>query len=467
MVVGAAAVNAQTLRARIAITSVAPARIRITGGVPSAATSLSFRNNYGGVLGLGERIEKLEVSNQSGESLPVQKLAPGEYQAAQKFTRFSYDVDVGVPSRPSQMSHVSSLSPEHGLLMLADLLPLATKDAGNFSKVAIQLDVPPGWTIRSNARSDGSGYSSDEPEKTVFMVGPSLREASRRIGLTKLSVITSGEWPFSGDDATKTGAEIIEEYLKVTGFMLKRDALVMLLPYPGESSPEKWSAETRGNVVVLLLGRRASRKTVLAMLEIILTHELFHLWVPNSLKLAGDYDWFFEGFTLYQALRTDVRLSAISFDDYLATLARVYDSYLASADSDTLSLLEASERRWTTSSSLVYDKGMLVAFIYDLMLSNRTDCAASFDDLYKELFRLVPTGQESANETIIKVLSEREGMESFVKVYVQSPDRVSLEPLLVPYGLQIQKTGLGTKLTVGPSLSKPQRKLLGCLGYRK
>ena len=62
-------------------------------------------------------------------------------------------------------------------------------------------------------------------------------------------------------------------------------------------------------------------------LGILLAHELFHLWVPNSLKLAGDYDWFFEGFTIYQALRLDLRLHLISFDDYLDTIARVYDSY--------------------------------------------------------------------------------------------------------------------------------------------
>ena len=108
----------------------------------------------------------------------------------------------------------------------------------------------------------------------------------------------------------------------------------------------------------------------MAKLGIVLSHELFHLWVPNSLSLKGDYDWFFEGFTLYQALRTDLRLGLISFDDYLATIAKVYDSYRSSVDADRISLIEASERRWTTSSSLVYEKGMLVAFIYDLMLED-------------------------------------------------------------------------------------------------
>ena len=41
---------------------------------------------------------------------------------------------------------------------------------------------------------------------------------------------------------------------------------------------------------------------------------------------------------------------------------------MSAPDSRQFSLIEASERRWTTRSSLVYDKGMLVAFIYDLSL---------------------------------------------------------------------------------------------------
>ena len=93
-IASAANLNAQTIRVRIAITSVAPARITITAEVPSAIKVLSFRNAYGGVLGLGERIEKLEASKATGESVPVRKLAPGEFQTAESVTRFSYDVNV-------------------------------------------------------------------------------------------------------------------------------------------------------------------------------------------------------------------------------------------------------------------------------------------------------------------------------------------------------------------------------------
>ena len=78
-------------------------------------------------------------------------------------------------------------------------------------------------------------------------------------------------------------------------------------------------------------------------LEVIFSHEVLHLWVPNALQLRGDYDWFFEGFTLYTALLTALDLKAIDFREYLDTLARVYDSYISYPN--VLSLIEAHHSR--------------------------------------------------------------------------------------------------------------------------
>jgi predicted metalloprotease with PDZ domain len=461
-------VKAQGLRARIVVTSLEPASIRVDVELPGATSVLSFRNTYGGVLGLGERIEKVATSSAGGEAIPARKLAPGEFQTVEDFTRVSYAVSLAEPSRPVQMSHVSWLNRDQGLLMLADLLPQSAKSSGN-SSAQIQLDIPPGWTVASNVKKEGIGrYSTDDLDKAVFLIGSSLRAKSQKIGSTSVSIVTSSQWPFSDADVLKIAGKIIEGYSKLTGAALKRDSVLMLIPFPGEGGPERWSAETRDNNVVLLLGRQAKRNKVLTKLGIVLSHELFHLWVPNSLKLEGDYDWFFEGFTLYQALRMDRRLGLISFSDYLDTIARVYDSYLSSMDHNRLSLIEASERRWTTSSSLVYDKGMLVAFIYDLNIRNHTDCKSSLDDIYRELFRLSSTGQASANGTIIKLLSQGAGMESFPKDYVEGAGEINLESVLVAYGFQVQPGIQGlkaTKIIVSRDLNKLQRKLLGCLGH--
>ena len=460
-------VHAQTLNARISIASSEPARLKIEARFPVATGRLSFLNTYAGVLGLGERIETVEGIRDNGERVRIPGLAPGEFESAEKFLRFTYDVNLVAPPRPADMSHVSSLNSDRGVLMLSDLLPQTTKDSGGFASVLINVDVPTGWTVASNAKNEGSQFSTDDPQTAVFLIGPSLQEKRQRASPTDLSIITALKWPISDNDATTIAGKILEEYSRITRFALKRNAVVMLIPYPGEVGPESWSAETRGNVVVLLLGRNAGRRKVLSRLGIVLSHELFHLWVPNSLKLEGAYDWFFEGFTLYQALRMDLRLGLISFDDFLETIARVFDSYQSSADRDRLSLIEASERRWTTSSALVYEKGMLFAFLYDLALRKLTNCHASLDDVYAELFRLPATGQRSANETIISLLSGHEELKAFAKNYVESSGNIDLGPAVSAYGIQVQRGSSGTTLVVAQNLNKAQRKLLDCVGYRR
>jgi predicted metalloprotease with PDZ domain len=213
------------------------------------------------------------------------------------------------------------------------------------------------------------------------------------------------------------------------------------------------------------MGRNAGQKPLLRRLGVVLAHELFHLWVPNALALKGEYDWFFEGFTLYQALLTSVRLNLIKFDDYLDTMARVYDSYRSLPDHDKLSLIEASERRWTAAPSFVYDKGMLVAFIHDLKLrqSSRNKTSA---DIYRELFRTAVTPSLDANEVIMSVLNRPAGMSQFFEHYVQNGGDISLDAVLAQYGLRVETKDFRTRILINKELNSEQRLLLRSLGYR-
>src|SRR4029450_8749150 len=136
---------------------------------------------------------------------------------------------------------------------------------------------------------------------------------------------------------------------EVFGAMPAKQGTLILLPFPRTVSASEWSAETRGSTVTLLIGKLPSKVGALAQLSTPLTHELFHLWVPNGLALTGDYDWFYEGFTMYQAMRTAQQLALLTFQDLLNAVGRAFDAYVSAPERDKLSLIEASKRRWTTS----------------------------------------------------------------------------------------------------------------------
>jgi hypothetical protein len=459
-------VQAQVVTARISVISTSPARIGVSVELDRPTRTLSFRQTYAGILGLGERIQSLHGFGANGAAVNVQTVTAGEFRATEDFARFSYEVDLAPPSRPSQMSHVSWLNPDRGLLMIADLLPQRL-DSGNTAKARIMIEPPDGWIVRANVVARASTYELDDPDSAVLLLSRSIHEKQQKVSSVNVSVILSGEWPVSESDVLKSTTRILKEYLRVTKFTLKNDAVLFLVPYAGDAGPDNWTSETRGNAVVLLLGKNSTARRVLSRLEVVLSHELFHLWVPNSLKLTGAYDWFFEGFTIYQALRTDLRLGFISFDGYLETLAHVVDSYLATTDSNSLSLLDASDQRWTTAAAVVYEKGMLVAFLYDLMLRKQTGCDASLEDLYPKLFREASAGQASANELIIKLLTEPDGVKTFGRDYLERPAKINLDEILSTYGIG-QSSGSGpTKWAPATNLTQAQRKLLGCLGYKK
>jgi predicted metalloprotease with PDZ domain len=274
----------------------------------------------------------------------------------------------------------------------------------------------------------------------------------------------TGEWSFKERDALEPATSVMRRYLALTGFRLPQRSAIVIAPLPVKDRKTGWKAETRGSTVVLLINPDAEVRRWKPQLTVIFTHEILHLWVPNSLKLEGDYDWFFEGFTLYTALRTSLELGAIDFKEYLATLGRVYDTYRAHPD--TLSLIDESERRWASDGSQVYVKGMLVAFLYDLMVRRESSGKTTLADRYRDLFNGGVTDKTDGNEAIIRLLGLSPASKDFVKSYVESSKEIELEQLLPAYGLQLDSSGKTSQLRVSPELNEDQKELLRSLGYR-
>lgn len=458
-------VHAQSLKVRVIVTSLSPARVLVEAEGLLADT-WSFRNIYAGIPRLGHRVESLKVSA-PGETVSVRNLAPGEFRSSKEVSTFSYEIQLEERSRLAELSHVSWINQERGFLMLADLLPRLGRESLVPSSVTIEFKLPAGWTVASALLPDkNQQYTVANIDSAVFYIGRELRETRVRADSVELALVTSGDWAFADSDALKLAGKIVEEHSKLTKHRLYGRSVVLLAPFSGVVGPERWTADTRGGSVVLLLGSNASARALLARLGVVLAHELFHLWVPNRLALEGDYDWFFEGFTLYQALLTCLRLNLIRFDDYLDTMARVYDSYRSQPDHDRLSLIEASERRWTAAPSFVYDKGMLVAFIHDLMLRQLTRNGTSGADIYPELFRTGAMGPRNANEVMMSILNRPPGMKQFFERYVQNPGDIALDPTLAPYGLRIETKDFRTRILINKELTVEQGRLLRSLGYQ-
>jgi len=457
-------VHAESLKVRVIVTSLSPARVLVEAEGPLTDT-WSFRNVYAGIAGLGYRVESFKAAT-SGETVSVRTLAPGEFRSSKEVSTFSYEIRLEERSRLAELSHVSWINQDRGFLMLADLLPRLGRESFIESLVTIEFKLPASWTIASALQPDKNQlYTVANIDSAVFYVGRELRETSAKADSMELALVSTGDWAFANRDALKVVTRIVKEHAKLTKHRLYGRSVVLLAPFNGAVGPERWTADTRGATVVLLLGSNASGRALLARLGVVLAHELFHLWVPNTLELEGDYDWFFEGFTLYQALLTCLRLNLIKFDEYLDTMARVYDSYRSQPDHDRLSLIVGSERRWTAAPSFVYDKGMLVAFIHDLMLRQLTRNRTTGADIYPELFRTGATAPGNANEVIMAIMNRQPGMNQFFERYVQNPGDIALDETIAPYGFRVETKDFRTRILINKELTIEQSRLIRSLGY--
>jgi len=437
--------------ARVVIAVDPSGQVKVEAELAAPSRSWSFLNAYAGALGFAERVTNFRATSDSGHDGGVKKIASGEYRSERDATRIAYTVDL---SQASEVPHLSWIIGGRGLFMFADFMPR------DLESLSAEFELPAGWTVESSLSPDKDGrYEVKDPEKAVFVVGNTLRKTTNT---ANLDLVVSGAWPFKDDKVLEGATRVMNHYIALTGFKLPRKSLIAIVPFALGGS--KWKAETRGSTVVLLIDPSVHFDTWIGQLKVIFTHELLHLWVPNSLQLEGDYDWFFEGFTLYVALRAALELKVINFKGFLETLAGAYDAYIS--HSDDISLVEASESRWTSGFNQVYVKGMLVAFLYDLKLRKESGGGASLADRYRELFGGRVAANAKGNEAIIGLLDAAPAMNGFGKLYIEKNTKLELEQLLPAYGLTLDAGGSKSQLQVSRNLNAEQKQLLRSLGYR-
>lgn len=464
VLIGSAA--AQTTSVSISVPSANSARAEVSGFSKIPQKEFSFLQYYAGAQGLGQRIEKFSATDAEGKSVVVTRLAPGEYTAERPVSNWKYEVDLRPPDFPQDAAYVSWLTPDRGLLMLKDLLPLPPRGA---DKQAIEITIsgPSGWQTGSADRMTAPGhYRLADWSSAVFYISPIQTRSERRFDAVNLSLVSSATWAFTDEDVFTMAGDILRYHQRTIGDNTPFDAMLIVSPFPTPQGADRWAAETRGKTVVLLAGRSPAKMPALAKLSVALTHELFHLWLPNRLNLDGDYAWFYEGFTLYQALRCGVSLGYFYFNDVLNALGRAYDAYRRAPEFDKLTLVQAGERRWTGGNALVYNKGLLVAFLLDANLRLRGN-KRRLNDVLHDLFRLHGRAQPGApaGPAIVAELAKEKTSGALVQQLILSPEAIDLAKLAAPVGLQVEPLSGRTVVTALPKLSRAQRDFLHEFGY--
>ncbi|MEO7673486.1 MAG: hypothetical protein ABIU09_05345 [Pyrinomonadaceae bacterium] len=460
---------AQNLEATIRINAEA-ATIRVSGRYLNRSAEagqrgrLSFLKSGIGEPDLTRRVSNVVLSNAEGRSIPYKKLNPGEFEAEADFVAWSYETNVPVPTNSRAAAHVSWVSDKIGLVMLDDLLPQYPARTGNVT-ANVKIELPAGWRIISTERRMGvSAFAVADIEKAVFQIGSDLREI--KVKNTVLSVGASGQWLFSDAELAAMADEIYAEYMRIFASHPAESVHLTITPFPQKNIQKGiWEAETRGRNVTIVSADMPFKTQSLQRLHEQLRHELFHLWLPNGVSLTGNYDWFYEGFALYQSLKTGVALNQIRFEDFLDTLSRAHN--IDSMQTRRLSLLESSRNRWIGGDTQVYARGMVAAFLCDLALLQGSKAEVSVAFILRKLYEShrPPSPESDANTAILNLMARYPDLGDVTERFVKGPDVIDWQGKLESAGLENEPGNSRASLRVKKKLNARQKAVLDKLGY--
>lgn len=455
---------AQDFEIKVKIVSPQNSIIHIEANFPKGETrkNLAFLQSYADAESLDSRIENLKIKDAEKREIAFVKHSVGEYRAAENFSFISYDLKASVPENVLTTAHISWLTESHGLLMLNDLLP----DFEKKSAAKISFELPPNWKISASEKQVGEKiFQVSDVQNAIFLVGTNWQKHSLPIAESIVNFSTVGEWNFKTDEAAKLSGEILREYRKIFGTIPEKQINVFLLRFPRNIGFERWRAETRGSNVTILSSPTAFENREIQRLHEQLRHELFHLWIPNNVKLTGDYSWFYEGFTQYAALRTGVMLNRISFSDFLNTLEHAVNQH--NRQNQTISLPEASKMRWLSANSGVYSEGMLIAFLCDTALLRENRGKIDLLEIFRRIYQKhhLAENQTDGNTAVLEILQSYKELVPIVEKYIKGANRINLANELETTGIEFVTTLNGQKLQIKTNLNRRERDLLNKLGY--
>lgn len=431
--------------------------VRGTFSKNAKARDVWFLGGYPASAGiLTDRLSVVSFYDKQGDLIEQKKASPGVAFNTTNIGSFAYSASLATNSGGFGASHVSWLTGTEGLVFLDDLLP---QSAGPQARVT--FDIPSGWNVYSaEVQTAPAVFRVTDIEKAAFYLGTQ----ARIIDGPEIRVAINGDWHFGDKECVDMASEVYGGVAKMLGKRSGPQPFLLISKFPGSVPIGNWEGDTRGRHITILSSDMPFKSQSLQRLHEQFRHEMFHLWFPNGVNLTGNYDWFYEGFALYQSLKLGVTVNRIRFDDYLDTLSRAYTLDTAS---QRISLIEASRQRWNGSDTTVYARGMLAAFLCDLAMLNASKGKRSTNDLLRELYakHSGTAAPMDANTAILAAMREKKELVGIVDRYINGSERIDLASYVNVAGIEVTGSGPAARLAVVPKPSGRQKDLLDKLGY--
>ncbi len=437
-------------------------KVRRIGSSSPAPAGLTFVNSYADAERLAKRLFGLKAYDSSGKAVQMTRLGEGVYAASDEFSGFEYKVDASLPEPVIAAPHVTWAASDIALIKLYDLLPELREESAD-----VRFKLPEGWSIYSNEKQTAKMvFETGNYQDAVFVAGTGIRTEKHKIGDAEVSFAIGGKWQFEDSLISAMTSEIIAEYEKIFGSIPDRQFQVNLLPFPVDIGNDRWRAQTQGGTITIISSRSTYRNLASQRLHEQMRHELFHFWIPEGLKLKGDYAWFYEGFARYQSLKTGVWVGRIGFEDFLRSMSEAINISLS--DRSGMPLNELSRSIWLTGPGVVSAKGMSLAFYCDILLLARSGGKRSTADILKKLYnKYRGDNAADASESVEAEMNQFVELRRVVDLHVKGTEPIDWSKSLLPFGITAEQRNGWIVLSVAASPKGKAKALLNKLGYNR
>jgi predicted metalloprotease with PDZ domain len=243
--------------------------------------------------------------------------------------------------------------------------------------------LPKGWIAASDLDAPGQRLTVAEILNSTMLGGDDVKIYSRPIAGGRLRVAMRGTWLFADAALVDDLATVMSAQRRFWGD-ISGPYFVAVIPL--RTSPNHLSVGGTGRFAGFALYGTGNAEE--ARVRLTLAHEHIHNWIPQKQGRLPDGDqepsayWYSEGFTDFYTDRTLLRSGIWASKDFIGHLNEVLRTYGASSVREVPASRIVSDF-WTNEAihSLPYQRGYLLAFIWDARMRRATHGAAGLDQV--------------------------------------------------------------------------------------
>jgi predicted metalloprotease with PDZ domain len=420
---------------------IAQPRLRVTAQLNHVETKtlfVAFVTNHAGVDNLAARVSGFTAQTGRGNGLPVKNQGRGLYEVETKgesVIHLRYIFDFRAAEHNHNLSILTSsylhIAGEDFLFRVFRDRRSAQNEENNLCKdFRLKLDgLPPGWRtlVTYPAAPDGSILFNDYG---VLLHAGNYDRIDFKTDSLAYTIAVDKECQFDSVPMIRDVSKVINYYCRIfKGAPVDRELIVI-----NQSRLKHYylGGQTKKQNIIMELGgiNRKNQQKHKVLIAHLIGHETFHMWLPDAFNHnTDDWEWFWEGFTEYETYRSLFRLGIMNQAQFKEQLADRYYQYQKLKLKTKVSLTMAASRKFDPNleyNSLIYDKGMLVAYLFDKRLK---ESGKDFDRFLADLHRELALPQQPvANREIVAFMNDYIGDDSFTKRYVQGTVLLPIAP---------------------------------------